>query len=554
MPKNKSQRLLILVGFLMVAAILTPIFFILLKKQAERNKPRIRISQISLPPEASPINFQITNLSPSGFTVSWVSVTPGTELTNQIPIATTGKLIITQNSDIASDTSGITVNDKRGENYRGSTHYFDVRNLTPDTVYTFKIKSGTTLYSYKDNRWQINGTPQEKYLLKTLKIIGNPGQLPSAQNPYGAYSLEPGAFLPCPNGTSNPPVSCYRPNPLVFTTNPATGNIIVYLLVKNTNQNGSKISSVLTCLTESSDHLTGMCLMDMANFLKEDLSSYLAYQPGVNVLSIEWTADSHLTSPEIIKPIPEVIADTCLTGSLQCNTPPPGERVFVFNLNIPTPTSGAPTPTITSGPPTIKPTLTLTITPIPTPPVIPNTPVLNIKLNFFGVWSEPTDPPYLDYKNQEVLITLKKLSPTPTIVYQKIISFKAKTLNNSFYYENTDLINPNLPPDNLYLILIKGPKHLQIKLPRQNLVAGPQYLNLTTKEKSLPGGDLPLPQEELAQDGMVNSMDYNFLVEHFNSAEPIILFIGDLNLDGIINTGDTTVLANTLNEKLDEDN
>lgn len=216
-----------------------------------------------------------------------------------------------------------------------------------------------------------------------------------------------------------------------------------------------------------------------------------------------------------------------------------------------TPPQSTPTPRITAPPPTI----------ILTPTPNPNSPILKLKINFFGVYSEPDNPSDLDYKNRLVRVIINKanLAGENAEVYRQSINFKAVTDGDQFYYKNTDLINPNIPAGK-YNLFLKGPQHLQVKKKNVDLLIGMTYTyDFSAVAETLPGGELPLPIETtdnvviLTQDGVVNSLDYGFIVNSFNKTDHDVLLVGDLNLDGIINAGDTSVLAHTLEEKLDED-
>lgn len=193
-----------------------------------------------------------------------------------------------------------------------------------------------------------------------------------------------------------------------------------------------------------------------------------------------------------------------------------------------------------------------TQTPSPTVTPAPYSPILKIKINFFGLSNEPDNPSGLDYKNQTVKVLIRKEATSSADIYQRNVIFKATTTGNNFYYENSqDKIIPNIQPG-VYTLFIKGPKHLQKQFKNVNLLTGEQTLDFSSPENRLFGGDLPITN--LSQDGKANSLDYNFLTNHFNKDDVESLKVGDLNLDGIINTGDTSVLAATLGEKADEEN
>lgn len=251
--------------------------------------------------------------------------------------------------------------------------------------------------------------------------------------------------------------------------------------------------------------------------------------------------------------------------STECPTPTPGGQAPTAT-HSPT----GPTATVTPGtpPPTTITSNSLVVefvdqfTPIsptvtPSGPT-PTGPILKVDVNFFGVQSEPDNPDSLDYKNQKVKVKVKNqgVEGIEPVLFEKEINVTAHYFDNGTFAYVTDENNLlSVPlPSGIYDVFIKGPKHLQRMFKKQ-------YLGLEVNDvggaTTLAGGDLPLPVDDdfnnLVQDGKVNALDYSFLVNHFNSTETNYLKVGDLNLDGVINTGDTAVLANTLGEKLDED-
>jgi len=338
-----KSLLLFLASFLIFLSFFAPIFFLWQKK-----KEKLKIGVVTTPPEATPIYVNVSNIFPFGFTVSFTSLQLDNNTNTLLPKATTGKVLLSQNSPIENEES-LNVSiffDKRGENYQGTIHYVEIKNLKPETIYTFKIKSGPTIYSYKEGtpNWITTGGSEDMESVKTPAIIGDETKPPSTTNPYGAYSLESGAFLPCPDGTNNPKnIPCFRPNPILIETN-GKSDVIAYFLIENKEK--VTISSLLSCLTDSS----GKCLIDLANFWKEDFSTYLPYNPSDDKLLVWANGGDKGNSPLLEKQIPEVIADACLSDSLHCNTSPKGESTVLINLIIPPSPTQTPTPTLTPTP------------------------------------------------------------------------------------------------------------------------------------------------------------------------------------------------------------
>lgn len=202
--------------------------------------------------------------------------------------------------------------------------------------------------------------------------------------------------------------------------------------------------------------------------------------------------------------------------------------------------------------------ITVIKAPLPTPDDL-NAVNLSLRINFFGVWSKPNNPANLNYQTRKVRVIIKKAytkDGEKPEVYRQNLYFSATTDGSSFYYLGG--FKPSLSlPSGEYHLLFKGPQHLQVAKKNVTLLPGTRTFDFSANNEALPGGDLPLPvngdYDNLTQDGIVNSLDYAFIVNNFNSTETKILNIGDLNLDGIINTGDTTILAHTPEVKLDKD-
>lgn len=356
MIKNKKILLFspLVIFILIIISFFLPISFIILKKTTERSK--ILTFDVSST-VVSPYDVKISNFFPFGFTISFVTGIFDNK-SNFTPKKAQAEILLSENSPIEAE-KGIMDNvtiipDKKGESYLGSIHYFEIKNLKPETLYSFKIKIDKNIYSYRKetSAWITNGSSQDLFLVKTPKIISDFNKPPSRENPYGAYSLEDGAFLPCPEGNkSNNPSSipCFRPNPVLIKINQKS-DVLIYAFIQNSKK--ERVSSLLSCLTDKN----GSCLIDLANFYTEDFSSYLPYDHKNDKIII-WANGGELgNSQPVEKPIPEVFADECLNNPLSCNFSPKGERVITLSL----------TPF-----PTISPTITSNINPSPSPEITP---------------------------------------------------------------------------------------------------------------------------------------------------------------------------------------
>lgn len=163
-------------------------------------------------PETEPSEVKITNLSESGFTVSWITET-----------AVVGSLKYGETSSL--ELSALDERDiLKGKVNQYTTHHVSLTSLKPNKKYYFKIISGKGTYDEK-------GAP---YTLTTLSLLSSGSSLEPA---YGTVSK--------PDGS------------------PAE-NAIVYLTVKD--------SPSLSALVKSS----GNWLIPLVNLRTNDLASYLS--------------------------------------------------------------------------------------------------------------------------------------------------------------------------------------------------------------------------------------------------------------------------------------
>lgn len=124
---------------------------------------------------------------------------------------------------------------------------------------------------------------------------------------------------------------------------------------------------------------------------------------------------------------------------------------------------------------------------------------------------------------------------------------------------------PALAAISNYRILVKGPKHLQKRICDTNpsetypgsytcsdgkisLQAGVNTLDFS-KVYQLAGD---LPEQNGVQNGFTNSYDTSLIRNNLNSADPTILKFADLNLDGIVNTQDFSLVIAALEFRSDE--
>lgn len=189
-----------------------------------------------------------------------------------------------------------------------------------------------------------------------------------------------------------------------------------------------------------------------------------------------------------------------------------------------------------------------------------NTPIVGFSLRFFGVnaFGNINSPAGLDYLHPRVRMKIvQKDTGKEFIKTNVLLTAKRMEALTKFGTEFSDTDNIDdrfalvgLPPGR-YDILVKGPKHVQRKF-TVDLVAGNNVIDRSSAESNLMGGDLPL-ETTGGQDGRVNAFDYHFIINHYDSRNIEDLNTADLNFDGGLNTGDMSVVAETLGEQKDED-
>ncbi|OGK33898.1 hypothetical protein A3F58_00545 [Candidatus Roizmanbacteria bacterium RIFCSPHIGHO2_12_FULL_37_9b] len=233
-----------------------------------------------------------------------------------------------------------------------------------------------------------------------------------------------------------------------------------------------------------------------------------------------------------------------------------GYHLLVGQVITPTPggPTDTPTPTITPGGPTLTPTITPTppigATSTPTPTPNPFQMNLGSKVRFQGILGLPNQAQPLSVK---VTINSIALSVAQTAVGDFTVD------NNGFWSGRVGF--NNVSPSSDYKIFIKGPKHLQKRIcqstPQESSPGtyhcenGAILLNYGDNNLDFSGifllvGDLPV------QDGVVNSYDISLIRNNIGSTDPSVLALADLNLDGIVDSQDYSLVIAALSVRTDE--
>ena len=175
---------------------------------------------------------------------------------------------------------------------------------------------------------------------------------------------------------------------------------------------------------------------------------------------------------------------------------------------------------------------------------------LDLKLKFQGILGKPNQPQILPVK---VIVNSLALSVTQAAVGDFIVD------NNGIW--SGQVLFDGILPSSDYKVFIKGPKHLQKRIcetfPQEpfpgvyNCENGAISLNYGNNNFDFSAifllvGDLP------PQDGVVNSYDISLVRNIILSTDPSLLTLADLNLDGIVDSQDYSLVIAALSVRTDE--
>ncbi len=197
----------------------------------------------------------------------------------------------------------------------------------------------------------------------------------------------------------------------------------------------------------------------------------------------------------------------------------------------------------------------ITATPSATigPTLPPGAVKLNLKIKFQGIQAKPST----EFNKLSVQVILSgRLASAPTAPHAgDFIAGANGVWSGSVTFANVDL-------NQQYKVLIKGPKHIQKKichtLPTETstgsyrcsegsitLHAGENNLDFSGITQLV--GDLP------TQDGVVDSYDVSLVRNNLGKTDAATLRLADLNLDGIVDTQDYSLLIAALSNRSDEE-
>lgn len=233
-------------------------------------------------------------------------------------------------------------------------------------------------------------------------------------------------------------------------------------------------------------------------------------------------------------------------GPTPTPTPSPGQPT---TTQTPSVTPGGPTPTQSGPTNTPMPSILPSTTPTPTPtPVVK----INLRLKFQGIFQKPAQ----QYNKMNVRVGV--FNPYLSQTIYKTGAFVAD--ENGDWWGSVTF--PEISPGSSFTIFIKGPKHIQKKIcdgkPTETLPGtykcGDGNITLVTGDNNFVFthiyqlvGDLP------DQDGIVNSYDVSLVRNNLNKADATTLTLADLNLDGVVNTQDYSLIIAALSIRTDEE-
>ena len=218
-----------------------------------------------------------------------------------------------------------------------------------------------------------------------------------------------------------------------------------------------------------------------------------------------------------------------------------------------TPVPATPTPTTPVGQPTATPT-TAPGNPTATPTIVPGSVSLNMKLKFQGIVKQPA----AQYNTLKVQVIAGKTG------YRSQPAYSTFTADANGIWSGTVNLT-DVSAGSGYSLYIKGPKHLSKRICDPNpSETSPATYRCANGALTLQGGantfdfsnvyllSGDLPEQDSAQNGIVDAYDLSFVRLNLGSRDMKVLSIADLNLDGIIDSQDYSLVIASLNVKYDE--
>lgn len=192
------------------------------------------------------------------------------------------------------------------------------------------------------------------------------------------------------------------------------------------------------------------------------------------------------------------------------------------------------------------------VTPGPTSTPAPGEANLQLKLAFQGI----------DRQRDDQVVKIRIKGPPGSGIDLWFNDINA-TSNSSGVYLTEEINLAGVSLGSNYTIFVKGPRHLARRFCQDNQTSRCTGQGQITLQRGLnlfdfsglhlEAGDLPDPAQGWQQDGVVNGHDLSLILERINSSDPDDLRVADIDLNGIVQTRDLSLLISTLGSKYDED-
>lgn len=399
-------------------------------------------------------------------------------------------------------------------------------------------------------------------------IVANTYDLPTSLSPV-SFTVGSGGATVAPTVPPGTPQINVRVSPPTGTQ--ALNNAFTVSLIIDGQQTGQKISAFdiklnanpavlrINSVSEPTDEAgSGTKFTKMTNAFNattgEILLNYIIIQDAANLPSsakvdinltgiANGTGNLTVSAAQVVGNISQNAYATNLTSGQYSI----GDIVVTGTVTPTTPVTGNPTPTaVVTG----SPTPTTIVTSNPTPTGTTGKTVLNMKLKFQGITRQPANK----YNSLKVQVMVGKdgfLSAPQTGTF---------TSDSAGVWTGVVSFN-DVPAGSGYRVYVKGPKHLQKKLceAKPSETAAGTYRCSDGKITIKDGqntfdfskvyamvGDLP------DQNGVVDSYDTSYIKLNLGSSNASSLEIADLNLDGIVDTQDYSLVIASLSIKYDD--
>jgi len=157
----------------------------------------------------------------------------------------------------------------------------------------------------------------------------------------------------------------------------------------------------------------------------------------------------------------------------------------------------------------------------------------------------------------DITVKLTVVDQLPTTPVSKVFEVPLTVGQNHVYrLTRPPLTLTGVIPGLKKTILLKGPKHIRIKVADQiELKPGvnPEF-DWTAIAKQLPPGDLPDPDQDYRQNGAIDARDVFLMKHRIGSKSTVDVMVADLNYDGVVSAYDLDTLFRSSATYYDDEN